>query len=252
MARGFFGTDLARWAEPGFGHQPRWRTTASLQRLFTEDLRRTASESDVVQGLLGRLPPSFARWSYLAQDQCVEVRTLLSGYLLSSQGDRMLMANSVEGRFPFLDVDVVDLANSLPDAWKLQGLNEKHIVKRVAEGIVPQSILERPKQPYRAPDARCFVTPDAPAWVASMTEPRFVGEVGVFDPAAVSRLWDRAQVIGATGRFSNVDDMALVGVLSVGLLHERLIRQVPEHKPPATVRTWVDATRHEHAETVPA
>ena len=42
-------------------------------------------------------------WSPLAQDQYLEVHTLLSGYLLSSQGDRMLMANSVEGRFPFLD-----------------------------------------------------------------------------------------------------------------------------------------------------
>ena len=69
------------------------------------------------------------------------MRTLLSGYLLSSQGDRMLMAHSVEGRFPFLDTDVVELANSLPPSYKLRGLDEKHVLKRAAAGLVPDAII---------------------------------------------------------------------------------------------------------------
>jgi len=69
----------------------------------------------------------------------------------------MLMAHSVEGRFPFLDKDVMRLATELPDRFRLWGLDEKHILKRAAIGYVPESIRRRPKQPYRAPDALAFV-----------------------------------------------------------------------------------------------
>ncbi len=61
----------------------------------------------------------------------------MSGYLLSSQGDRMLMANSVEGRFPFLDLELAALADSLPPSYKLHALDEKHVLKRVGAGVLP-------------------------------------------------------------------------------------------------------------------
>ena len=112
LSREYFGRDRHRWQEPGFGHRTRWQTAAALQRLFSEDVREAATSANVTDRLLASLPDEFTRWSYLAQDQYLETRTLLTGYLLSSQGDRMLMANSVEGRFPFLDIDVVELANT--------------------------------------------------------------------------------------------------------------------------------------------
>ena len=86
---------------------------------------------DVMAELLASLPNAFHRWSPLAQDQHIEVRTLMSGYLLSSQGDRMLMSHSVEGRFPFLDRDVVALAESLPDSVQAAGTGrEAHVETR--------------------------------------------------------------------------------------------------------------------------
>ena len=162
MARQFFGRNLAEHATPGFAHGPRWRTTSALKRLFSSDMRAEAAGRNAVSELIARLPPEFSQWSSLAQDQYLEIRTLLSGYLLSSQGDRMLMAHSVEGRFPFLDEDVVALANSLPPAYKLRVLDEKHVLKRVAEPVVPPEIIARKKQPYRAPDALSFVARTRP------------------------------------------------------------------------------------------
>jgi asparagine synthase (glutamine-hydrolysing) len=227
MAREFFGAGREAWDAPGFSHQPRWRAAAALQRLFQPDLRREAERSDVVGRLLASLPEAYRRWPPLCQDQYLEVRTLLSGYLLSSQGDRMLMAHSVEGRFPFLDRDVVDLADSLPPAYKLRGLDEKHVLKRAARGLVPDSVLRRPKQPYRAPDSVCFTGDPLPPWVDEVLSEASLLGAGVFEPAGVGRLWRKVRASGGRAALSNADDMALVGVVTTGLLHDLLLRQTP-------------------------
>jgi asparagine synthase (glutamine-hydrolysing) len=239
-AREFFGRDRERWESPGFAHGPRWRSAAALQRLFSADLREQARGADVVARLLASLPEGFHRWSHLAQDQYLETRTLLSGYLLSSQGDRMLMAHSVEGRFPFLDADVVELANALPASFKLRGLDEKHVLKRAARGLVPDEIVRRTKQPYRAPDADCFTGPRAPDWVGELASERATARAGIFDPAAVDRLWRKCRAAAPGVPLSNADNMALVGVLSTALLHEQLVRRAPSRAAPLEFRTFVD------------
>jgi asparagine synthase (glutamine-hydrolysing) len=134
MARQFFGRNLAGHRDAGFAHDTRWHTTGALKRLLSPAMR---TGRDAPAELLADLPSGFAAWTPLAQDQYLECRTLLAGYLLSSQGDRMLMAHSVEGRFPFLDPNVIALANSLPDAYKLRVLDEKHVLKRVAAETCP-------------------------------------------------------------------------------------------------------------------
>jgi len=240
MAREFFGRDRAEFAAPGFAHRTRWQAAAALQRLFTGDLRRSLERVDVIAQLLGSLPAEFSSWVPLAQDQYLETRTLLSGYLLSSQGDRMLMAHSVEGRFPYLDADVVELANSLPARFKLRGLDEKHVLKRAATGLVPEEVLRRTKQPYRAPDAQSFVGPGSPDWIAEVLDERAVADAGVFEPRTVERLWNKCQATGGGTQFSNADNMALVGVLSTGLLHAQLVRATPVRRPDLPFKTWVD------------
>jgi asparagine synthase (glutamine-hydrolysing) len=226
VARAFFGMDLSAYREPGFAHGPRWHSTASVRRLLTAELRQEVERLDVVARCLRRLPARFSAWSPLAQDQFLEVRTLLSSYLLSSQGDRMLMAHSVEGRFPFLDPNVMALADSLPDEYKLRALDEKYVLKRVARGVVPEPIVSRKKQPYRAPDALSFAAPGdgrpPPAWIDSALSDSAVREAGVFDPAATGLLWRKC--LASRGQLSNADNMALTGVLSTQLLHQRFVR----------------------------
>jgi len=229
MARQFFGRNLSQHATPGFAHDPRWRTTSAIKRLFSSDMRAESASRNAVSELIARLPPEFAQWSSLAQDQYLEIQTLLSGYLLSSQGDRMLMAHSVEGRFPFLDEDVVALANSLPPAYKLRVLDEKHVLKRVAEPVVPSDIIARKKQPFRAPNALCFVARDAPAYIAEALSETVIHDANVFDPGAVARLLSkcRAQAAAGDGDVSNSDNMALVGVISTQLLHQQFVASCP-------------------------
>ena len=189
MSHRFFGQDLERWREPGFGHGLRWRSAAALLRLMAPAVREALAGADPTAELLAGLPPEFARWSFLSQDQYLEVRTLLSSYLLSSQGDRMLMAHSVEGRFPFLDREVMALAASLPDGYRLRGLEEKCVVREVARGLLPEEILTRTKQPYRAPDALSFVGAEAPGWVGEALSEGALGRAGLVSRRLPGGLW---------------------------------------------------------------
>jgi asparagine synthase (glutamine-hydrolysing) len=242
MAEKFFGRDLERHREPGFAHGPRWHSTASVRRLLTSDMRALDEELDVTGALLGDLPPSMDRWTPLAQDQYLEVRTLLGGYLLSSQGDRMLMAHSVEGRFPFLDPVLARLADSLPDAYKLRVLDEKHVLKRLAGELLPPEVLRRKKQPYRAPDVLAFVAPEdarPPAWVDGVLSEQAIRDAGVFEPRAAQALWQKC-LRRADGRFSNADNMALCAVLSTQLLHRELVRNEPARALTRPLTTLVD------------
>ena len=239
VTRQFFGRGLERAGLPGFGHDTRWHGTAALKRLFHPRVKAAVSGHDSVARFLGTLPPEFARWDSLARDQYLEVRTLLSGYLLSSQGDRMLMGNSVEGRFPFLDREVMALANSLPSSYKLKVLDEKHVLKRVAKGLVTEEILKRPKQPYRAPDALSFIGADRPGWVDEMLSESALKASGLFDEGAVGQLWAKCRNRKADGQFSNSDNMAVVGVLSAQLLHAQLVSGAPSTKE-APLKTLVE------------
>ncbi|MBZ9860109.1 asparagine synthase (glutamine-hydrolyzing) [Mesorhizobium sp. CA12] len=227
MARQFFGHDIHAHDAPGFAHGTRWRTTSALKRLFSADMKAETEPYNAAAAFLARLPDEFSRWDSLAQDQYIEIQTLMSGYLLSSQGDRMLMGNSVEGRFPFLDDDVVKLANSLPAKYKLRILDEKHVLKRVAEPILPPEIIARKKQPYRAPNAQCFVADNAPAYVREALSERALRDANVFDAESVARLLGKCRARTVDQDLSNSDNMALVGVLSTQLLHQQFIASRP-------------------------
>lgn len=214
-------------AEPGppscfFSHLPRWQMTSRLKLLFSADTRAALATADVYEDLKGSLPPGFAGWDLFSRAQYLETSLLLPGYILSSQGDRMAMAHGVEGRYPFLDHRVVQLAASTPSHLKMKVLNEKYILKRAAGHLVPPGVRRRPKQPYRAPDATCFMTPDRqgrlPEYVDALLAPERVAADGVFNPAAVTQLVAKMR----SGRPVGIkDNMALVGVLSTQLLMDR-------------------------------
>ena len=139
----------------------------------------------------------------------------------------MLMAHSVEGRFPFLDSDVMEFCNGLPADYKLNILNEKYILKKVARGIIPDEIVKRQKQPYRAPDAISFIGPDAPEYVEEMLSEHALKESGLFDVAAVRGFYAKCAAKGknaaASAAFGNSDNMALVGILSTQLMYRLFV-----------------------------
>ncbi len=153
----------------------------------------------------------------------------MSGYLLSSQGDRMAMAASIEARFPFLDHRIIEFANRLPPQYKLRGLNEKYILKKAMAAELPHSITQRSKQPYRSPDSSSFFVDGKPLdYVAELLSAKRIEDAGVFDAGAVGKLTEKCRS-GKTLGFG--DNMAFVGVLSTMLVHDQFIAPTGGPRP---------------------
>jgi asparagine synthase (glutamine-hydrolysing) len=220
----FFGKGLSNTDSAFYSHAIRWANTARIRRfLLQPDMGRLGPGPTHPSGHQDSIPvpAAFFDWSHLAQAQYLEMSIFMAQYLLSSQGDRMLAAHSVEGRFPFLDHRVVEFCNRLPPELKLRGLTEKWLLKQLGRKLVPAEIWQRPKQPYRAPIHRSFFGENAPAYVRELLSEGVLRETGLFNPAAVTRLKRKAE---RSMRLSEVDSMALVGVLSTQLVHHHFVR----------------------------
>lgn len=87
----------------------------------------------------------------------IDYKLRLSDHLLGEHGDRMFFSHSVEGRHPFLDMELLAFVTGIPDKYKLNGANEKYILKKAAQGIVPDPILKRRKFPFQAPGMSALV-----------------------------------------------------------------------------------------------
>jgi asparagine synthase (glutamine-hydrolysing) len=212
----FYGVGLDDPRSAGFSHLVRWSSSGRVMRFCSADFADRTAEIDPIERLLAALPARVHGWRPLARAQYLEMETLLSGYLLSAQGDRMQMAHSVEARFPFLDHHVLELAARLPDRLKLRGLREKYILRRYAERWLPPSLVARTKFPYRAPVAAALVGPAAAAWTREAFSPEAVRQLGVFDADKVSRLC--AKLAPRPASATESDSIALMAVASTQLL----------------------------------
>ena len=214
-----------------FSHDLRWSKVARLQRYFLPEVRAHFAPDLVEREVEQLLPADFDRWDWAARAQAVEVQTFMTPYLLGPQGDRVAMAHAVEGRFPFLDHRLIELMNSFPVSFKLRTLaQDKHILRRMASSRLPAAIAQRPKTPYRAP-VREIVRASASSVVDDALSPEALRDVGLFAPEPSQRLLAKVR---EGVRFSEMDEMALFGIITTQLWYQTFIRtQRPVSSPVA-------------------
>ena len=224
----FFKKGLTETQNPYYSHLIRWNNTAQIKRLFNEDMQGNFNEKEhVFDALDVYVNPNLMRWHPLCRAQYLESILFMSGYLLTTQGDRMMMGNSVEGRFPFLDYRVMEFAATIPPKYKINGLKEKYILKQSFNDYVPESVIQRVKQPYRAPIHRCFIGEEANDLTKNMLSRETLDRYGYFNSDHVCTLIDRIKKMPAD-RVGERDDMTLAGIVSTQLLHHLFIEQKPE------------------------
>jgi asparagine synthase (glutamine-hydrolysing) len=218
----FFGAGRAALDQPHYSHVVTWGNTAKAKKFFSKELRDEVGDDEAIETFNATLPDEFAGWAPLAKAQYLEMTHLLAGYLLTSHGDRMAMAHAVEGRFPYLDHRVIELAASIPAHVKLRGLQEKRLLKRAFADDVPAAVRRRSKKGYRAPSIESFFKDGRPLpYVEDALSPARLRDVGCFDVELVDKLTRKCLTKGRV--MGEVDNMAFVGLLSLQLLHRQLI-----------------------------
>lgn len=81
-------------------------------------------------------------------------QTSLPNFILTYLGDRMEMAHSIEGRVPFLDHRVAEVAAAIPVDMKVKGIREKQVLREATKDVLIDEVYNRQKHPYATPPTR--------------------------------------------------------------------------------------------------
>ncbi len=219
--RMFFRNGIEDTDDPYYSHRTRWNNTSNMKRLYAPDFRaQMQSDEALMADLDAYLDPGREKWHPLCRAQYLEMTLFMSCYLLNSQGDRMMMGHSVEGRVPFLDHHLIELAATIPPKFKIRSLEEKYILKSTFADLLPPSIVNRPKKPYRAPIAACFL-PGKDNLGADLMKEDELRRGGFANVTAFGKIMEKAARQEAA--LSERDEMAVATMASLQLLQHQFV-----------------------------
>ena len=158
-----------------------------LRSLLSPDLGAATADHDPFarhHGYLERVRGEH----WLNQLLYVDLKTFLPCLNLTYT-DKMSMAASTEVRVPLLDDELVELVARVPASLKLNGRKRKYVFKKAMEGVLPASVIRRPKAGFTAP-ARAWLMGPLQPLVDELLSPQAVRRRGLFEPAEVRRLID--------------------------------------------------------------
>ena len=218
----FFSVTRDDLLDPLMSHRKRWNNSRRCKIFFNKDILKEIKDSDPLEEILKEMPEGFDKRDLFSRTQWLEMSIFMSNYLLSSQGDRVAMANSVELRLPFLDHRIIDFAAKLPPFWKINGLNEKYILKMAFKDDLPEIIWNRPKQPYRAPISQAFSHRINNGAIDKFVTKQSLKDTGIFNQKKVANLFKKC-IANKKTLASESENMAIVGIFSTQLIHEKFI-----------------------------
>jgi len=158
-------------------------------------------------------------WHPLNRSLYLGYQVMLPGLLMTHKGDRPAMANSVESRFPFLDLKLVEFCARLGPEFKLRSLRrDKDILRRYAGGFLPPEIAQRPKSIFRARYSGSFLKPE-PSFVQQLLSEESLRKTGYFDPKKVHQIRDRLRHYPGSLPPHMGWEVSFVGVLATQMWH---------------------------------
>ncbi len=203
---------------PGlFSHELRFQNGRFSSRLINVDGEQNPFAS--LSGLISK-NSDFDKMSSVQKAQWLEYKTLLSGYLLSTQGERMSLAHGVENRCPFLDPAVVNIAAATNLKFD-DGFREKRLLREAFRGDLPAAVVDKRKFPYRAPDTEAFVAerPDYLELLLSDTEL----EKLPFLNKKFARLLINKMFTTSPDRISTKENQTFMFLLNIALLNYQFV-----------------------------
>lgn len=165
-----------------------WGEAERLRALFTPERRAALSLAARDAPLRAHLAALPATLDPLSRMLALEQRFFLGDHNLP-YADKMSMAASVEVRVPFLDPELVALANGLPSSEKLRGRQGKWALRQALAPHLPAEVVRRSKTGFGAP-LRRWLRGELRGWVDDLLSPARLASRGLFEPSAVRALID--------------------------------------------------------------
>ena len=163
-----------------------WARESQLMRLYTSGFRENLGSVAAAQPMLDFLASMPASGSRLERLLALEQKFFLADHNLIYT-DKMSMAAGVEVRVPFLDLDLVEFAASIPSRFKQKGREGKWVLKKAMEAYLPRDVIYRPKTGFGAP-LRHWLRHELRDLVDDTLSAGMLLHRGFFDPQAVSKL----------------------------------------------------------------
>ena len=188
------GKNDVKWVQDELGHGVSWLQTQSalfgpLAQLYSDDFRERFSNTDAYREFYDRLSPrALNGWEPVNRSLYMVAKSSLPNVVLTSLGDRMEMAGSLEGRPPLLDHQVIEAACRLPVNMKVRGATEKYALREAMRPYVPQAVLDRKKQYFRAPPASESPQSKLYEMINDVLSGPALSNVPFFDPRKVGAL----------------------------------------------------------------
>jgi asparagine synthase (glutamine-hydrolysing) len=124
---------------------------------------------------------------FIHQRSYLDFKLRLSDHLVADHGDRMALANSVEARYPFLDINLVEFTKEIPPFLKLNKFQEKYILKQTARDFLPAQIIDREKFAFHAPGSPYLLKQNI-EYINDILSSDLLKKQGYFNPATIENI----------------------------------------------------------------
>lgn len=163
-----------------------WSRESQLYEMYSTEFQRLIREQSASQPMLDFLAPLPKETPQLERLLALEQRFFLADHNLIYT-DKMSMAAGVEVRVPFLDLDLVDFAATIPGHLKQRGREGKWVLKKAMEPYLPQEVIYRPKTGFGAP-LRRWMRHELRELLNDILSTESIKRRGIFNPTAVQHL----------------------------------------------------------------
>ncbi|MGD9732999.1 MAG: asparagine synthase (glutamine-hydrolyzing) [Desulfamplus sp.] len=175
------------WGDPDFLYERNFYEFNEIkQALYSEDILSSFNSFDCTQNPIVEYNKT-AGLHPVHKRSYVDFKLRIADHLLADHGDRAAFANSVEARYPFLDIDLIDAVRTLPPQLLIQGGMEKYILKKMAEKHLPKDITERKKFAFVAPGSPYLLRQNI-EWIEDLLSFETIKRQGYFNPQTVENL----------------------------------------------------------------
>jgi asparagine synthase (glutamine-hydrolysing) len=175
------------WGDPDFFYEKNYYEFTGIKRtLYSRIISERFKEFNAVEKLVFNKDRIRNR-HVLHKRSYIDLKLRLSDHLISDHCDRVTYSNSVEGRYPFLDIELVEFVKTIPPDIKLKGLMEKYILKKLARKYIPDAIIDRQKFGFIAPGSPALIRKNI-EWINDILSYDRIKRQGYFDPGTVEHL----------------------------------------------------------------